>query len=394
MPSPLFEETLDGDAKIERDDDGVASEEVDGDGHGHGETKPDQGNDEYGWLGIANLRLPSSFQHKKCKGTSKAWAFYRELVTPVKRVGGERQNLKKEVMETHICLLCIKDIGGQKIDDHALENSDTWKGALCRVKSTYNGTVHLISKHKHEECVIDFLEKKEEAAVAAEAASMRQYESEDESDDPNDEYMTLKSIKRASMSDEQNADEANNDGSNRFGYTDLGLPLLVKHHPCRGTSKVWSFFSELKKAIVRKYDTNKHKNNKSTTAHYTHVCLLCLKNVREDGDATRDSWQSALCRVNKTHNGLKHLKSKHKDDNSVLAFLAVKEEEASTIETMNQESMNYSQMMDHFRPIARGLAKHPQQRMFLTILEGIKNAVGEGTNYSNDGVDSPKISDC
>jgi len=291
----------------------------------------------------ALICLPPHVQHRQCKGSDPVWSFFRELQMPV----GPENCMFSNVL----CLVCLRV---------ATRKKTSWQQALCRITSVDNASTHLVAKHIDDECVIQHFER-ENDPHAGEAIKPLKNNPKSESNsikikqlkrneiiDVEKSYMTFQSINEASMRSVANV------SSNRFGYTDQGLPNCVAIHPSKEKSKAYQFIYVLRVPILRPshdVDNNtaksisnnlnplnisisndqeltntptsqsKHKK-KGSCMFYTHICLLCLKDIQSDPNINRDSWKRALCTHKRSRSALAHLRSVHWGHESVMQILS------------------------------------------------------------------------
>lgn len=298
----------------------------------------------------ALLCLPPHVQHRPCKGSGPVWSFFRELEMPF----GPENCLFSNVL----CLVCLRV---------ATRKKSSWQQALCRITSVDDASTHLVAKHIDDECVIQHFER-ENDPHAGEAIKPMKNNPKSEIDsikikqlksieiiDVEKPYMTIQSINEASMRSVANV------SSNRFGYTDQGLPHCVAIHPSKEKSKAYQFIYSLRVPILRpshdgdnntaKSISNNHnplnisinsdqeltntpthpskQKKKGSYMFYTHICLLCLKDIQSDPNINRDSWKRALCTHKRSRSALAHLRSVHWGQESVMKILS-KESNATT----------------------------------------------------------------
>ena len=107
------------------------------------------------------------------------------------------------------------------------------------------------------------------------------------------------------------------------------LPDNVKTAPVNPakTAKVWRFYLALKTPICEQVAPVKKRLamtqlSVSRSKTFTHVCLMCLKDVVALGDkAHEDSWNRALCKVATTSNAEHHLSTMHPNNSEVMLYL-------------------------------------------------------------------------
>ncbi|KAL7461010.1 hypothetical protein ACHAXS_001447 [Conticribra weissflogii] len=289
----------------------------------------------------AMLCLPSHVQHRPCRDSAPIWGFYRELEMPV----GPETSMFSNVL----CLVCLRD---------ATRKKTSWQQALCRITSVDNASTHLVSQHIDDECVIQHFERENDPDAGDAITPLKnntklngkhiksKQQSSNEIIDIEKSYMTFQTINEASIRSVLS--------SNRFGYTDLGLPFCVVIHPCNDKFKAYQFIYALRVPILRpSHDDNNNtancnRNNrnplnsstnndgdftitlttprkekrKRSSKFYTHICLLCLKDIRRDQNINRDSWQRALCAHKRNRSALAHLRSFHWRQESVMQILS------------------------------------------------------------------------
>lgn len=119
-------------------------------------------------------------------------------------------------------------------------------------------------------------------------------------------------------------------------WANNGLPKLVELKPIQPklTSEVWKYFRQMKLPIFQKIDSRKPSKvlkldfgKADRFRELTHVCILCLGEVKELENPHNTSWAKALFKMTKTGNAIKHLCKAHPTHPCVVALLKKKKAE-------------------------------------------------------------------
>jgi hypothetical protein len=101
----------------------------------------------------------------------------------------------------------------------------------------------------------------------------------------------------------------------------FGVPKDIHHSPVYGAkADVWKFFL----ALEVPYQDFKKRKTAVAPKPFTHLCMLCLKEVNDLEKKTLTTWTMALCRPTNSTHASDHVKKIHKQCEEASLFVTNK----------------------------------------------------------------------